>query len=354
MTLTATNNCIEFTVLQSENIAVVSNNPNVPAGVVTFTILDSNTDEVVYGKMRTIRTQGRTLNQYFTAIDTNGLPKWLVIQNEMIERGIPEITVKVCKANLGILEDQINLNYKTKDDKVHVYEKSNIKNKTQKNKNAQIKSLLILPCTSEKIYGGDELNNINNTFSAHKCLEHSRLNRMKFYNELLLKDDPKEYFNKRRSVDLKPIKFDKSYFTKCQQNPVKYMMAIDRYDGILYTKEIKLLLKEKAKKGLHILIISGLYGVLKYDDHIIDYQLDINKGGFKVWKNNKNDCIGNVLGEYISNNEIKYENVTAVLSNTYIKPIINISKKFGRNIWGLADGYGDNHVVFLKDYLNNL
>ena len=213
--------------------------------------------------------------------------------------------------------------------------------------------LLILPCTSEKVFGGVKLKNPNNNFSTNQNILKCRENRFNFYKEELLKEDVKKYFNKKRQINFNNvIKVNNKYFKKCIDEPY-YMMAIDRYDGILYTKKVKELVKEKIKEGLHVLIISGLYGILKYDDHIIDYQLEIKTGGFNVWKKNNINCISDILEKYISDNKIKHENITVILSGEYMKAFEK-SKKFEKNIWDCAEGYGHNHVSYLLKYLTNL
>lgn len=90
---------IEFKVKIYERISDISNNQTFPVGKLTINIKDTKTNKVVYQRERTIRTKGRTLNEYFSSIDSSGLPKWQVIQNEMKQNNIEEITVKVCPIN---------------------------------------------------------------------------------------------------------------------------------------------------------------------------------------------------------------------------------------------------------------
>lgn len=90
--------CVEFFVLQNQRIDVVANAiPNLPVGPCTIQIFDAITGAVVFRRMRTIRTKGRTVGQYFSASnDKTNTPKWRVVQNEMITREIEKIRVIVC------------------------------------------------------------------------------------------------------------------------------------------------------------------------------------------------------------------------------------------------------------------
>jgi hypothetical protein len=90
---------IEFTVKKNERISDISNNPNFPVGKLTINIRDTKSNNVVYSKERKITKVGRTLQKYFISDDASGLPKWQVIQNEMKQNNIEEITVRVCPIN---------------------------------------------------------------------------------------------------------------------------------------------------------------------------------------------------------------------------------------------------------------
>lgn len=90
---------IEFTVKKNESISDISNNPNFPVGKLTINIRDTKSNNVVYSKERKITKVGRTLQKYFISDDVSGLPKWQVIQNEMKQNNIEEITVRVCQIN---------------------------------------------------------------------------------------------------------------------------------------------------------------------------------------------------------------------------------------------------------------
>jgi hypothetical protein len=99
------NNCVEFKVQQDESIAIIAGNiQNLPVGCCTIEIMNPLNGQNLYiqnngNPIRTIRTLLRTVTEYFTAGDANGISKWQVVQNEMIQHNIQEITVRVCPTN---------------------------------------------------------------------------------------------------------------------------------------------------------------------------------------------------------------------------------------------------------------
>lgn len=213
--------------------------------------------------------------------------------------------------------------------------------------------LLILPCSSEKVSGGMNFSQINDYFSNDQILNFTREKRLNYYKKLLSSEKDSEYFEKRRKFNNSTSqKVDNKYFNSCISENLKFMEAINRYDGILYDGMIRNKIINKINNGLHVLIISGFYGVLKYNDHILDYQLDIKKGGNKFWTVNNINSISNSILSYISKNNISRSNVTVILSDTYSKPLNNIVSSFKENLWDKADGYGHNHVPILNEYLS--
>jgi hypothetical protein len=100
-------NCVEFKVTRNQNIVTVANGvPNLPVGRCTIELFYNNRADVrfyINGRIRNIRTVGRTVGQYFSAPDTNNgnISKWQIVQNEMNtpNKIIEEITVRVCPIN---------------------------------------------------------------------------------------------------------------------------------------------------------------------------------------------------------------------------------------------------------------
>ena len=93
-------NCVEFEITNNDNIAIIAAIiPNLPDGRCTIEITNKANGEML-GIIRTIRTPGRTVSQYFNAQNTNNnnIQKWLELQNKMNIPGaiIPLAIVKVC------------------------------------------------------------------------------------------------------------------------------------------------------------------------------------------------------------------------------------------------------------------
>jgi hypothetical protein len=99
------NNCVEFAVTNTQPIAqVIRGINNLPNGPCCIKCFDSeNHNNIVYarangGEWRKIGTGQQNIYTYFANVDTNrgNQYRWVIIQNEMILKGIAEITVKVC------------------------------------------------------------------------------------------------------------------------------------------------------------------------------------------------------------------------------------------------------------------
>jgi hypothetical protein len=94
------NLCIEFKVKKNQNIAeVASGIIDLPIGPCSIELCSKNREIIksyINGKIRTIRTEDRTVSQFFNAPDGN-TPKWRLVQNEMNDKKKPIeiITVRV-------------------------------------------------------------------------------------------------------------------------------------------------------------------------------------------------------------------------------------------------------------------
>lgn len=103
--------CQEFTVSMGQSIhEIVSGIEDLPTSKCEIIIYNSaNPDEFVYkskhnnGK-RVTGDKKTSIYGYFNNVDTNknNQPRWKVIQQEMLEKGIEEITIRVCRSELEI------------------------------------------------------------------------------------------------------------------------------------------------------------------------------------------------------------------------------------------------------------
>lgn len=179
--------------------------------------------------------------------------------------------------------------------------------------------LLIIPCSKSKSPGGN--NNFNSIFNLNPDSNNS-INH--YNNELIINPN---YFSKEIRIGVNVV--DVNYFNIAFNNNL-CKRAIDRYDGgesAFYSMYgLKNLYLEKINNNkLHLLIISGLYGLLKFDDLIADYHFEMKNN--PIWKHPLNFSILNTVKEYIKVNDIPNENVFYSLAdNEYrnaLKPNAN-------------------------------
>ena len=87
----------------------------------------------------------------------------------------------------------------------------------------------------------------------------------------------------------------------CKIESEEMVAALDRYNGFLYTvPDFKTAVMNFVEKGGHLLIVSALYGLLRPEEKICDYELKMDKS-YKLWKT----CFEEILKGYISHNQIR-------------------------------------------------
>jgi len=156
----------------------------------------------------------------------------------------------------------------------------------------KIPKLLIIQCSGAK--------NPDGNISSHKIynfgenMSELRSKRNTYYQNLF--DKEPNYFKEKNLSNLQNYKV--SFKTNLK------MLAINRYNGIFYNNKKRFNFLTKIHgSNLHLLIISGLYGLIRYDDQIIDYNLNIKKGS-KNWYGNE---IHNAVKEYMKKHTISNE-----------------------------------------------
>lgn len=203
--------------------------------------------------------------------------------------------------------------------------------------------LLILPCSSAKTANGIVMNESNDYFTHDANLQLRRNERMNYYNNLL--NDRPSHFKTRLN-----------YYQSAYNNN-QYLRAIDRYNGNLYHDEVRNALLLKIQEGkLDLLIISGLYGVLKYDDHIIDYHLEISKGGLGMWNINGINSVRNAVVNYIQIHHFNANDVYYMLAGSYPTILNPINFTNNLNLWvaGAGDNRGRGNRDVLINFLNGI
>ena len=114
-----------------------------------------------------------------------------------------------------------------------------------------------------------------------------------------------------QNADLKDSHFNQAltpggdFGNDAAQSGASYIPAIERYDGDFYTG-----LGEEGKErllasGHHILIVSGLYGLVSPLEPVQMYDciLDEHNPNFEIWK--LDGCLTRVLADYIRKNNIR-------------------------------------------------
>jgi len=183
--------------------------------------------------------------------------------------------------------------------------------------NSKSDTLFIIPCCKAKEIGGIRLAKYNDELREFVSLE--------IYNSIL----------SARKELLSIIKQNKKYISNdySKNNNIifgpdfglkelssKYLPAIDRYKGYLYSAEPNF--KNILKKGLNdpnkprIIILSALYGPLHPLSMIQDYNLKMSDSpAFKIWK----EYFPNFLKDYISRNQISGIHLYLGSKTNYLK-----------------------------------
>ena len=338
--------CVEFKVTSDQNISQVAQAAiNLPLRQCTIEIFSNNRADVRTYINGRIRKTSRSVSEYLDSPDTanENLPRWKIVQAEMNNKKkiIEIITVRVCpiKLNKGSIKPPTNNKI------IHNYMPVNFEKIKDKNK----KKLLIIGCSGKKLSGGDKFR--KNYFETYDGVKHGRNVILEKYSDLLNDPKPIDYFNKKREGVL----VDNIYFNN-QINNNLFLPALERYSGgRFFTPTHRSLYYEKNKhSNLHILIISGLYGILEFRDSIIDYQLDINK--FKVWNNS--NIINQTAKKYIDDNGIDKDLVFYSLSPTSYEKALKPDKAW-HSLWikrpgGRSVNTQDSADYLVHDFLPNL
>jgi cytoplasmic iron level regulating protein YaaA (DUF328/UPF0246 family) len=345
--------CKDFFVKQKELAADIADKTiGLPKGKVSIDIFDVETEDRLYSSHRAGGTRITKLkvSEFFRNQDTKAQPnraKQVVLQEEMITRKVKEVRVIVCpiididkpqksalptKNSPIVISSKSTKTVKTSSQKLNKSSDIAIENKSEiaKLKIKKViksidfdklkskKKLLIISCSSKKVEGGD-MNYVQNYFlqnnaeNLYNDLVNERHHRMGEYVELL--NEQPDFFENHGGADVQMLNLNNG------QN----LPAIDRYSGRFYNQELRNLYNDKnLNSNLHVLIISGLYGVISFQDTIINYHLMIDNPN-AIWGGEDNLTLRNTVQQYMHDNKIKEKNVFyAVSPSTYedaLKPM---------------------------------
>lgn len=304
---------------------------------------------------------------YFGNTSTEGPTRSLVIHRWMEDENIDEITVRVCQVfsdNLNSTKNNV-INELSSLEKEYKKKPKNAINDMEQNKSAadeKIKKclnninwdnlndnknpkLLIIGCCGAKtvhplLGNGDHLN-----YDFGLQINNARTNRCVQYAELMANPQPANYFNETRDGH----EVDVNYFQNALNGDLT--KALDLY-GNNHTPFFKPVMKQLYYQkiencNLHLLIVSGLYGVVKYSDYINDYHFEIGIGQ-NVWGNSISQAIKNyVIDNNIENNDVFYS-----LSDPYLQRI-NPPNEAWNNLW-IQHGHGHASAKCVSKFLRRL
>jgi len=280
----------------------------------------------------------------------NNISRDLLISNWMKLNSIEEITVKVSPiSQKGTQQpNQKAFNKEMENSSSNDLEKQKgdilqkILEKKDKLEDKKIPKLLIIQCSGAKNPNGDISSHLNFDFGA-KLAELGTI-RMKYYENLF--DKQPNYFVEKNLSNLQNYK--DAFKTNLR------IPALNRYNGIFYKNDNRNKFLTKIQgSNLHLLIISGLYGLLRYDDQIIDYNLNIESGS----KNWYGDEIHNAVKEYMNKHMISNECVFYSLgikesTNSYYNALNPIRE--WTDLW-IKNGRGHSSSdVIQNDFLSRI
>jgi len=207
-------------------------------------------------------------------------------------------------------------------------------------KNDNSPKLLIIGCSNSKsVQSNSFYNNYDENYNFGNEINSFREIRKNYYIEI-----PINYFNgQNRNGNI----VGKPYFMNALNNNPQ--IALELYgsnQSPFYNPQIKGLYRLKIEtSNLHLLIISGLYGLVKHSDYINDYHIEIYKGR-NIWLNS----ITNAINQYIKDNQIDHNSVFYSLSDNYLNKI-NPNTQW-KNLWIKNSGSGSltSSAKFLKEY----
>jgi cytoplasmic iron level regulating protein YaaA (DUF328/UPF0246 family) len=340
------NNCVEFYVKKDESIHdIIQNIKGIPNLECTIELFEKNKPQKKIYEKRSGTRRTNIIYKYFGNTDNNQ-PRWKVIQQEMLDKGIEEITVRVCSEKVDE-EKVVENSTKKKRGRPKTYKPEHtwspglskneiIERLTNRKKDSPV--LLILGCSNSKSAGGDGLQ--SNYFES-ECINNQRQQTLDNYNESI--ENNPENFNLLRNG----IPVNANDFANCQN---EYKEALDRYctnRSIFFRPPQVELYRQKIAEGkLHILILSGLYGVLKWNDKIIDYHLEF-KPNESLYTNDL--CVLHNIEEYVRNNGIENGNVFYCLNMKYVQLVQNNNYNWNSIEKTHNDRRGTDVAKFIKD-----
>lgn len=354
--LDVNNNCFEYYVSNGQFIDEVTRGiDNLPTHKAKIKIWDSNNTDNVFNEWQfrstgdELKPDAQNIYTYFSNTHKN-IKRADIIMNWMNTNQIEEITVKVCSNGITTESSNITINKKSSKSKKTNKKDNSTFNQTNeftkllnslnldKFKIDNRPKLLIIGCSNSKSVQSNSFNkNYDKNYNFGNAINSYREIRKNYYIDEL----PNGYFN---SQVRNGNNVDRQYFMNAlNNNPQKALELYGSNQSPFYNPQIKGLYRLKIEtSNLHLLIISGLYGIVKHSDYINDYHLEIYKGR-NIWVNS----ITNAINQYINYHQIDHNSVFYSLSDKYLNKI-NPNTQW-KNLW-ISHDRGQTSAKFLKEY----
>lgn len=317
-------NCVEFQLARNQNIATIANGiSNLHVGPCSIELFYKNSNDVrlyINNGKRNIRTKNRTISEYFNSPDTkNGnIPKWQIVQNEMNEpnRKIEEITVRVC-SNGNEIEKSINSKHSKQLKQNKLVNVSIDENSIPANASSILnKNIYLIPCSSKKI----QLEKMENKkFNIEKLEFNNELGK---YRKIILEKLKNTNSHKRKKNGITNSIINSLNLIKTAQANVLYS------EGKLYNTKSSESINWNKNKKEKIYIISALFGIIRADNYIPNYDLamtdeidNVKNYAQKFWKGKMDEIIKNL----VEDGNIVYNLLSKNYCNIFNSKIISLT-----------------------------
>lgn len=206
-----------------------------------------------------------------------------------------------------------------------------------------MRTLILIPCCKFKENGGTKIYNHNNSILNY--LDNINRDRLLHLRQEIMRDfffEPGQDFGFQDSSD------------------IKYLGAYQRYKGHIYQRISQNSLdKLKRLQDVDLVIISALYGIVRFDESIRYYDTTMNNKvqgkNLKRWWKYQN--LSAILNNYIIQNNISHVHV--VLSNDYMEALgesfsnLNINCEYHKEFSKYNSGSNFHRGDWLENFVQS-
>lgn len=317
--LDVNNNCVEYYVSNGQFIDEVTRGiDNLPTHKAKIQIWDSNNTENVFNEWQfrstgdELKPDAQNIYTYFSNTHNN-IKRADVIMNWMNTNQIEEITVRVCSIGNEI-EKSINSKQLKQNKLVNV---SIDENSIPANASSILnKNIYLIPCSSKKI----QLEKMENKkFNIEKLEFNNELGK---YRKIILEKLKNTNSHKRKKNGITNSIINSLNLIKTAQANVLYS------EGKLYNTKSSESINWNKNKKEKIYIISALFGIIRADNYIPNYDLamtdeidNVKNYAQKFWKGKMDEIIKNL----VEDGNIVYNLLSKNYCNIFNSKIISLT-----------------------------